>query len=196
MLLVRRKGKNRLKYLVAFRSGCLGALFVCLGFLTASASEWDMQADSSSVRFIGVQEGSAFRGRFEDFFAMVSFDPASFDEGRIVGSVQVASVNSGDQERDSTLLDQEWFDPGTHPVSQFESDQIQKLEDGTFQAHGQLTLRGVTNPVTMDFSFETSDSGAQLSGSFEIRRLDFGVGWPATNWVDDEVSVQVELDLR
>ena len=81
-------------------------------------------------------------------------------------------------------------------MSQFESDQIQRLEDGTFQAHGQLTLRGVTNPVTMDFSFKTSDSGAQLSGSFEIRRLDFGVGWPATNWVDDEVSVQVELDLR
>ena len=196
MLFVQRKERNRLEYLIAFRSGWLGALFFCLGFLTASASEWDMQADSSSVRFIGVQEGSAFRGRFEDFSAMVSFDPASFDEGRIVGSVQVESVNSGDQERDSTLLDQEWFDPGTYPVSQFESDQIQRLEDGTFQAHGQLTLRGVTNPVTMDFSFKTSDSGAQLSGSFEIRRLDFGVGWPATNWVDDEVSVQVELDLR
>lgn len=48
----------------------------------------------------------------------------------------------------------------------------------------------------MDFSFDTSDLEAHLSGSFEIKRLDFGMGWPATNWVGDEVFVQVELDLE
>ena len=160
------------------------------------ASEWELLNDSSSVRFIGVQEGSAFRGRFEDFSATVSFDVDNPSHGKIMGVVRVESVNSGDQERDSTLLDAEWFYPEKYPESRFESERIEEFGDGTFQAHGQLTLRGETRPVTMDFSFETLDLEAHLSGSFEIKRLDFGVGWPATNWVGDEVFVQVELDLE
>lgn len=160
------------------------------------ASEWELLNDSSSVRFIGVQEGSAFRGRFEDFSATISFDADNPSHGKIIGVVRVESVNSGDQERDSTLLDAEWFYPEKYPESRFESERIEELSDGTFQAHGQLTLRGETGPVTMDFSFETSDLEAHLSGSFEIKRLDFGVGWPATNWVGDEVFVQIELDLE
>jgi polyisoprenoid-binding protein YceI len=48
----------------------------------------------------------------------------------------------------------------------------------------------------MSFEFEVSDSTAHFSGRFEIKRLDFGVGWDSTNWIDDEVAVQVELDLQ
>lgn len=160
------------------------------------ASEWELLPDSSSVRFIGIQEGSNFRGRFENFSAMVSFDVDNPGHGEIIGVVMMESVNSGDQERDSTLLDEEWFNPETYPESRFKSERIEWLGDGSFQAHGQLTLRGETRPVTMDFSFETLGLEAHLSGSFEIKRLDFGVGWPATNWVGDEVFVQVELDLE
>ena len=48
----------------------------------------------------------------------------------------------------------------------------------------------------MTFGFEVDGAMAQFSGSFDILRLDFGVGWDATNWIDDEVSVQIELDLK
>ncbi len=106
------------------------------------------------------------------------------------------SVDSSDGERDATLLDAEWFDPENYPESRFESERIERLDDDTFNAHGQLTLRGETKPVTMEFSFETSGSKAHLSGSFDIRRLDFGVGWEATTWIDDEVAVLLELDLE
>ena len=163
--------------------------------MSASGSEWKLVDDSSSVRFFGVQEGSAFRGRFEAFSAMIEFDPNDPGGGQIVGIVEMESVNSGDQERDQTLLDEEWFDPKNYPQSRFESESIETLSDGSFKAHGQLTLRGETKPVSMDFSFEVSGSEAHLSGSFDIKRLDFGMGWEATNWVDDEVAVQVELDL-
>jgi polyisoprenoid-binding protein YceI len=163
---------------------------------TVEASEWQLVQDSSSVRFIGVQEGSAFRGRFDNFTAMIDFDPANPTAGKIIGVVKTDSAESGDEERDATLMEEDWFDPDNHPESRFESERIEQLEDGTYAAHGQLTLVGVSQPVTMSFEFEVSGATAQFTGSFDIKRLDFGVGWDATNWIDDEVAVQVELDLQ
>ena len=161
----------------------------------AEASEWRLVQDSSNVRFIGVQEGSAFRGRFQNFSAMIDFDPGNPTAGKIVGVVTMDSVESGDEERDATLMEEDWFDPLNHPESRFESERIEQLDDGTFAAHGQLTIIGNSRPVTMAFEFEVADTTAHFSGSFDIKRLDFGMGWEATNWVDDEVAVQIELDL-
>ena len=162
----------------------------------AQAGEWKMVDDSSTVRFIGVQEGSAFRGRFENFTAMIDFDPADPAAGKIIGVVSMDSAKTGDAERDATLLEEDWFNPSNFPESRFESDSIEALDDGTYAAHGQLTIIGNSNPVTMNFEFDVDGSSAHFSGTFDILRLDFGVGWDATNWIDDEVGVQVELDLQ
>jgi len=160
------------------------------------ASEWQLVEDSSAVRFIGVQEGSAFRARFENFSAMIDFDPGNPAAGKIIGVVKMDSAKTGDEERDATLLEEDWFDPQNHPESRFESERIEQLDDGTFAAHGQLTIIGNSQPVTMSFEFEVSGTTAHFSGSFDIKRLDFGVGWEATNWIDDDVGVQIELDLQ
>lgn len=162
----------------------------------AGASEWQLVEDESTVRFIGVQEGSPFRGRFENFTATIDFDPANPGAGKIIGVVNMDSAKTGDAERDATLLEEDWFNPTVHPESRFESESIEQLDDGTFAAHGQLTIIGNSNPVTMAFEFEVDGSAAQFSGSFDILRLDFGVGWDATNWIDDLVGVQVELELQ
>lgn len=162
----------------------------------ASAAEWQLVPDSSNVRFIGVQEGSSFRGRFENFSATIDFDPANPTAGKIIGVVQMDSAKSGDAERDATLMEEDWFDPQNHPQSRFESERIEQLDDGTFAAHGQLTMIGVSKPVTMTFEFEVRDMTANFSGNFEIKRLDFGMGWDATNWIADDVAVQVRLKLQ
>ena len=162
----------------------------------AEASEWQLVQDSSTVRFIGVQEGSAFRGRFGNFSATIDFDPGNPTAGKIIGVVKMDSAKTGDAERDATLLEEDWFNPSKHPESRFDSESIEALDDGTFAAHGQLTIIGNSNPVTMNFEFDVDGSTAHFSGSFDILRLDFGVGWDATNWIDDEVGVQVELDLQ
>ena len=178
------------------RRNLIFALVAGIPFASASASEWQVIEDSSTVRFIGVQEGSGFRGRFENFTAMIDFDPANPGDGKIIGIVMMDSAKTGDAERDATLLEEDWFNPAVHPDSRFESERIEKNDDGSFAAHGQLTIIGNSNPVTMEFEFDVDGSTAHFSGSFDILRLDFGVGWDATNWIDDEVGVQVELDLK
>lgn len=173
----------------------IAAIAAALAGGAAEAAEWQLVKDSSTVRFIGVQEGSGFRGRFRNFTAEIDFDPANPSAGKIIGVVGMDSARTGDAERDATLLEADWFDPETHPESRFESESIEKLDDGTYAAHGTLTIVGNSNPVTMAFEFDVSGSSAKFSGSFDILRLDFGVGWDATNWIDNEVGVQVELEL-
>ena len=176
---------------------------------SAGAAKWQMVADSSTVRFIGIQEASAFRGRFQNFTAMINFDPDNPSDGKIIGVVKMDSAKTGDAERDATLLEEDWFNPEIYPESRFESERIEALDDGTYAAHGVLTIIGNSNPVTMAFEFDVSCnpvtmhyeldvscSTAHFSGSFDVLRLDFGVGWDATNWIDDLVGVQVELDLE
>lgn len=162
----------------------------------ANAAEWQLVEDSSNVRFIGVQEGSAFRGRFGDFSAKIDFDPEEPGAGKIIGVVKMNSARTGDAERDATLLEEDWFNPSNYPESSFESESIEALDNGTYAANGQLTIVGVSRPVTMAFEFDVSGATAHFSGNFDIKRLDFGVGWDATNWIDDDVGVQVELDLK
>ena len=120
----------------------------------------------------------------------------SIENAQIIGVVSMDSAKTGDAERDATLLEEDWFDPASYPESRFESERIEGLDDGTYAAHGQLTIVGNSNPVTMKFEFETDGSTAKFAGTFDILRLDFGVGWDSTNWIDDEVGVQVELDLK
>jgi len=170
--------------------------FVAATATEATAAEWQLVEDSSNVRFIGSQEGSSFRGRFENFSAMINFDPANPAAGKIIGVVTMDSAKSGDAERDATLMEEDWFNPENYPESRFESERIEQLDDGTFAAHGHLTMIGVTKPVTMPFEFKVSDTTARFSGNFEIMRLEFGMGWDSTNWIADEVGVQVRLKLQ
>lgn len=165
-----------------------------------SAAEWSAVSSASSVSFEAIQQGSPFEGQFGSFTAEIDFDAGDPAGGSIVGVVEMASVRTGDSERDRTLLDREWFDPDNHPQSRFESDSIVATETG-FRANGQLTLKGATNPVSMDFTFEDTGSGtaAHFSGVFELERLQFGVGegfWSDTSWTSNEVTVTVKLDLE
>ena len=164
------------------------------------AAEWNLVSSTSSVSFTAIQQGSPFEGDFSSFTAQIQFDPGDPASGAIVGIVETGSVRTGDSERDRTLLDREWFDPGNHPESRFESESIEATETG-FRANGQLTLKGVTQRVAMDFTFEDTGSGttAHFLGSFEVERLQFGVGegfWSDTSWTGNEVTVTVELDLE
>ena len=51
-------------------------------------------------------------------------------------------------------------------------------------------------PITMEFEFDVTNEKAQFSGYFMIKRLLFGVGWDTTNWIADEVDVQIKLELE
>ena len=165
--------------------------------LNALAAEWQVVPETSSVGFVGTQQGTRFNGRFQTFTADINLDAANPTKGSIVGTVQVDSVNTRDHDRDSSLIDKDWFNAKQFPEAKFESQKIEKTADG-YEAMGQLTLKGQTKPAIMKFTFTSSGSTAQFAGTMAINRFDFNVGegWNDTSWVAQDVAVEVKLDLK
>lgn len=176
------------------------AAALSLGFAalaTAQAAEWNVDSAMSSVGFVADQQGSRFNGRFQTFEAMIDFDPSDPASGKIVGTVVTDSVNTRDHDRDAALTDRDWFDSANHPEASFESESIAALDDGSFEASGNLTLKGNTKPITLKFTFDASGAAAQFAGTMMIDRFNFNVGegWNDTSWVGQNVEVQIELAL-
>ncbi len=167
----------------------------------AFAGEWKVVPETSNVTFTGAQQGTKFNGRFGTFTAHINLDAKDPTKGSVAGTVQLDSVNTRDHDRDSQLLEKDWFNVKEFPEAKFESQKIEKAADGSYQATGKLTLKGTTKPALMTFTFGTAPSAggsAQFAGTMKINRFDYNVGegWNDTSWVSQDVAVEIKLDLK
>jgi polyisoprenoid-binding protein YceI len=165
-----------------------------------TATHWQVDAAQSRLAFSAVQAGARFDGRFARFDPSIDFDAAQPAAGRFVVTVDVASADTRDQERDETLRSKDFFDVARWPQARFESAAFSAAGNGKFEAQGNLTIRDVTKPVKLAFTFVAAADGrtAKLTGGTTIQRLDFGVGqgeWKDTTWVGNPVDIRFELKL-
>jgi polyisoprenoid-binding protein YceI len=171
-----------------------------LATIAYAASQWVMQPKQSQLTFTAVQAGAPFQGRFKSFDADIRFDAEDLVNSRFEVKIDLASVDTQDAERDDILTSEELFAAEKWPTATYVAEKFQHRGGAKFAAVGKLTLRGVTREVPIEFSFETSSTGAWLKGSGTIKRLDFGVGqgeWKDTSvdGVANEVKVQYALLL-
>jgi polyisoprenoid-binding protein YceI len=175
-------------------------VFACtlLAALALAATSWRMQPKESTLTFIGNQAGADFEGVFEKFTAQITFDPESLAASRFDVTIDLASVNSRDSERDEIIRGPDLFAVQQHPTARYTAERFTASGAGKYIAAGKLTLRNVTRDVPVDFTFEQDKGGAWLKGTARIKRLDFGVGqgeWRDTEWVGNEVGVKFALKL-
>ena len=160
---------------------------------------WDIDFSDSYIQFTGYQSGASFDGSWEEWTADIRFSGAALDASSFDVRIETAQVETNDDDRDSTLTDAEWFDPANYPYARYAAQRFSANEDGSYTAHGELTIKGTTQPVDLDFSVATEGDQRVLTGSAELLRLDFGVGtgeWEDTTWVRNEVSVAVRVSAR
>ena len=176
-----------------------------LSFLVASlgvalaATQWTMEPKESSLTFVGTQAGAQFEGAFEKFTADIRFDPKDLATSRFDVRIEAGSVNTRDSERDDIIKGPELFDTKQFPTAQYIAEKFTDKGAGKFSATGQLTLRGVSRPIPIEFTFETKDGKSWLKGSAALKRLDFGVGqgdWKDTEAVANEVQIRFALLLK
>jgi len=177
-----------------------GAATLLSSMFLASASAATYTADpaSSRLEFTGVQAGAAFKGVFHQFSAAVDFDPAAPASAHIDVTIDIKSEDTGDKDRDDTMRGADIFDVAHFPTAHYVTRSITPTATG-FSAVGALTLRGVTKDVPIQFKFASAAAGATLTGTAELKRLDFGVGrgdWKNTDWVADAVKVAFSLNLK
>jgi polyisoprenoid-binding protein YceI len=175
----------------------LRAFALALALVPAAHAEL-RQADQSDGRleFSVVQAGARFTGSFTRFRVALDFDPAHPDRGQLDVTVEVGSLDSADSERDEILRGPDFFKVAEHPQAVFHARRFERAGDG-WRAPGDLTIRGVTQPVPVMFTLAPGASA--MTGSASLRRLAFGLGqgeWASTEWVGDEVDIRFQLRLR
>lgn len=175
------------------------ALALLLALCPAAQAEL-LQAGPAAGRleFSATQAGAKFTGAFTRFQVALDFDPARPAEGRLDVTVEVASIDTQDAERDEILRGPDFFQVDAHPQAVFHAGRFERAGDG-WRAPGDLTIRGVKRPVPVTFTLATGAGASVMKGGASLKRLAFGLGqgdWASTEWVGDEVDVRFELKLQ
>lgn len=178
----------------SLRKRAAAAAIACLLAGGAYAAEWHVDEGDSTLGFAGESQGERFEGRFGRFDAAIRFDPANPSDARFDVTIELASVDSDNSERDETLLGPDFFDVAEMPQARYVADVFRYAPDG-FVAEGALTLNGVTAPVPLEFRWQPTASGAVLEGRATLDRLRFGLG--TGDWADpDVVAHAIEVHTR
>ena len=173
-----------------------------------SLTEWNVDAAHSTVGF-GVRHMmvSTVRGAFTNVTGKVHWDAQAPESSKVHVEVDIASVDTRDEKRDEHLKSADFFDAGTHPKMTFESTKITKKGDD-LQLAGNLTIKGVSKPVTFDVTEVTGEhadpwGGLRMGASAKakIKRSDFGISFNAVLdaggvMVGDEIKIELEIELQ
>lgn len=157
---------------------------------------WNIDYGASTIRFFGDQAGAEFEGVWERWSANLQFDADDLEGSAFDVTVDTASGNTQDADRDSTLTDPEWFDTMNFPEAYFRADTFSRGDDG-FVADGQLIIKGAAAPAQLVFTVEENGASRLLNGTARLNRLEHGVGtgeWEDTEWVGADVRVEVHVE--
>lgn len=161
--------------------------------LPASAQDWTVDHDASSLGFETTVSGGAVSGAFETWTATITLDPDNLDAARIEASVSTASGSTGNRQMDESMLSNSGLNPVDYETASFASDDIRATETG-YEAHGVMTMRGVEQEMVMPFTLEISDGRAIADSRFTIARADFGVGGSSWGSAAAEVTLVIHVE--
>lgn len=122
------------------------------------------------------------KGEFDKISGSVNYDPANPSAASAEASIDVASISTREADRDNHLKSADFFDVAKYPSITFKSSSVSKDGDGGYKVAGELTIRGVTKPVTLEVEHVTDElkdpwglmrRGA--SATTRINRKDFGM---------------------
>lgn len=188
----------------------LVAVFVLVAtaaFTKYMATSWTIDKAHSAVNFQIKHFFTPVDGSFSDYTATVNFDPNNLAESNIDVSIDVTSIDTRNERRDGHLLSEDFFNAEKWPTITFKSDKIESTDENQFVAHGDLTIRDVTERIELPFTLLGVQDNPMREGTIvagivsetKIMRNDYGVGvgdWAATLVVGDEVTIELNLELN
>ena len=132
---------------VAF--GWLSAVMLLGLAAPAFAQTWQVDPAHSALTFANTYQDVEYTGQFRRFTAAIDYDPGDLAHAKFDVSVDIASFDTRNSERDHAALGAEFFDASKFPRARFVTTAFHKAADGKVIADGKLTLRGITRPVTL-----------------------------------------------
>lgn len=163
----------------------------------AAAADY-VQAPGSTLGFSGSYQGEAFRGHFPGFSTRLRFDPARLADARLEVSIPLTSATIGIADYDDELRGPAFFHSAKFARAHYRASRFRSLGGGRYAAYGTLSLRGISRPVTLQFSW-TPGTRPVLAGQATVRRLDFGIGggeWADTDTLPNDIAIATRVVLQ
>jgi polyisoprenoid-binding protein YceI len=166
---------------------------------------YDIDKSHTTVEFVGRHLMiTKVRGRFEEFSGTIEIgeDPA---DSRAEVTIDTSSVSTGDQRRDGHLTGPDFLDVEHHPTMTYKSTGLEPGKGGNWKLIGDLTVRGVTRPVTLDVEFDGAttspwgDERIAFTASADVDREDWGLTWNQTLEAGGVLvgkKVRIELNVQ
>ncbi|MGH1486484.1 MAG: YceI family protein [Cellvibrionaceae bacterium] len=141
---------------------------------------------------------STSTGSFVDFDGSFSFDESDFSKSNVEVTIKTKSIDLNDKTWNSHMRGEKWFDVKKFPTMVFKSTSVKKTGDKTMDVMGNLTLKGVTKPATLNVTFNKAGKAfgkekAGFSAVTTIDRAEFGFtkGIPG---VGGKIPVRIEVE--
>jgi polyisoprenoid-binding protein YceI len=174
----------------------------------ATTTTWLPDLAHTTVEFSGKHMMiSTVRGRFEKFSGVLHFNAADPTQSVVEGTIEAASLDTKNAQRDGHLRSPDFFDVETYPTITFRSTKIEHVKDNHYRVTGDLTIRDVTHPIVWEVINEgqATNPWGQTAWGFsaeaKFNRKNWGLNWnvalEAGGWlVSDEIKVTVETELQ
>jgi polyisoprenoid-binding protein YceI len=173
----------------------------------STVSTWNIDPAHSAAEFkVKHMMISNVKGKFTGITGSLTFDESDLSSSTVQASIPMATVSTGDDQRDGHLKSPDFFHAEQHPEMTFQSTAIQVKEPGELAVTGDLTIHGVTKSVTFDVEGPTPPAKdpwgnlrVGLSATTKINRKDFGLTWNAgleTGGVLVGEDVTITLDVQ
>ncbi|EAF5413088.1 polyisoprenoid-binding protein [Listeria monocytogenes] len=172
-----------------------------------TVEKWNVDPAHSSIEFqVKHMMVSKVKGAFSDFTADIEMDPEDLTSAKLNFSVAAASVDTRQAQRDGHLKSEDFFNVEKYPNVTFTATKITADGDDEYEVTGDLTIRDVTKPLTLEVSYEgtgkdpnTSNMVAGFEAKGKFNRKDFGLNYNAALetggvLIGDEVKLNIQIE--
>lgn len=166
---------------------------------------YKVDADHSGVNFSVRHFVSNTPGRFKDFDGTIVHDKDNPASSKVEFTVQAASIDTANEDRDKHLRSADFFDTEKFPTMTFTSTQVKALDKDTLEVTGDLTIHGVTKRVTIPVDFlgtvkTPQGEKAGFETQFTVNRKDHGIVWnrvmDAGPILGEDVKVTINVEAN
>lgn len=166
-----------------------------------TAGAYKLDSDHGKITWSVSHLGfSTYTGQFVNVQAQLSLNPANPSASTLTATIPLTEVASGNTALNGHLQTADFFDTANHPTATFVSRSVTVDADDADEATvvGDLTLRGVTRPVTIEVEFNQAGPSmgntykAGFDGEATIKRSDFGINYGIPMGLSDEVKLHLE----
>jgi polyisoprenoid-binding protein YceI len=168
-------------------------------------SKWELDPENSSVGFACKHVFTNVRGMFQQPSGSITLDEATPANSKLNATINVNSITTGVEERDTHLKGPDFFDAAKYPVITFVSTGFSKSSPTSYAVTGNVTMHGVTKPVTLAVTAPPAFNHAGgirrgIEGTMSVNRKDFGLRWEfpgegAGVVVGDTIKITIDAEL-